>query len=52
MIHSSENIKVKYISFNIDLSDGVTLALIGEKIEVIFTSTEKLYCDVICISTS
>ena len=40
------------ISINIYLRYGVTLVLIGQKIEVIFASTEKLDCDVIHISTT
>ena len=34
------------------LSDGVTLVLIGKKIEAIFASTQKLYCDFICVCTT
>ena len=45
-------VSLNLISFNIYQSDGLTLVLIGLKIEVIFASTKILYCDVICISTS
>ena len=42
----------KWLSCNIYWNDGVTVVLIGQKTKVIFASTVKLYCDVICISTT
>ena len=41
---------LKHKSFNIFQNDGLTLVLIGKKIEVIFASTEILYSDVRFIS--
>ena len=37
---------------NIYQNDGVTVVLFGQKIKVIFASAVKLYCAVICISTT